>query len=302
MPTVKCKLCGTDSFHLCDTPNVHSGIPAIHNYRCGQCGLVFVGNVITNEQLGTAYAALDTESYYAEVGPTTEKKFATGLANLRRLQVHTRSRLIDIGTGSGDFLLFLKRAGFENLSGHEIPEADTHALLENQIPVYKDFDYRAVPSASFDVATLFDVMEHVPDPRSVLRAVYRILKPGGLIYFHTPCVTLTDRLMHTLQKVPALGKVGRMWQGSRTSIFHLQNYTRNSLEMILRQEGFGNIAIQRVNELSWPVRSYVRIYLCSNQGLPNFISYLAAPLLYPFVATPLLNANKGIVAARKPAA
>jgi 2-polyprenyl-3-methyl-5-hydroxy-6-metoxy-1,4-benzoquinol methylase len=297
--TVKCKVCGTEAYHLCDTPNEHGDIRTIQNYRCGNCGLVFVGTPITNDQLGAAYASMDSAKYYEEVGKTTERKFQTALTNLRRLTVNERSSLIDIGAGRGDFLLFLKRAGFQCLSGQEIPGEDTRELEDNGITVYKDYDYHSIPSESFDVVTSLDVMEHVPDPRKVAQSLYRILKPRGIMYFHTPCVTFTDRLMHRVQKVPGVGKVGRIWQRGRTSIFHLQNYTRNSLELILREAGFDSVSITGVNELSWPVRRYVRIFLCEKQGLPGFLSYLVTPLAYPFLATTLLNANKAIVVARK---
>ena len=299
--TTKCKVCGGESYYLCATPNTHGEISTIHHCRCRVCGLVFVGNAITFEQLGAAYATLDTKSYYREVGETEERKFAASLRDLRQLSLSPSGSLIDIGTGNGAFLLFAKEHGFQNLSGHDIPGEDTAELAQSEIPVYKDFDYTAIPSSSFDAATLLDVMEHVPDPHRVARAVYRILKPGGILYFHSPSVTLTDRIMHVIQKLPLIGKIGRVWQQGRTSIFHLQNYTPRSIELVLRQANFDAIAIRRENELSWPVRRYVKVYLCDKQGLPASLSYLLTPFLYPFLATSLFNPNKAIVSARKPA-
>ena len=297
---VRCKVCGMNTRHLCDTANEHGEISVIRNFRCVNCGLVFVGNEITNDQLGTAYATMDSERYYAEVGKTEERKFATSLTNLRSCGVKETSRLIDIGTGNGAFLLYLKNKGFQHLSGHDIPGAGTKELDDNHIPVYKDYDYTAIPDASFDVATLLDVMEHVSDPHHVAESVYRILKPGGILYFHTPCVTVTDRLMHGVQRIPLIGKIGRIWQRGRTSVFHLQNYTCKSVEIILQKANYGNISIKRVNELSWPLRRYIRVYLCEKLGLPEFLSYLAIPFFYPFLATSFFNANKAVVVAKKP--
>jgi SAM-dependent methyltransferase len=295
-----CKVCGMDAYYLCDTPNEHGEVRTIHHYRCRHCGLVFVGNHLTDEQLGAAYATLDPAAYYDEVGRTEERKFAASLADMESLGIDRKGSIIDVGTGNGAFLLFLQRQGFLRLSGHEIPGADTGELDRNGIPVYRDYDWRTVPSSSFDAVTLLDVLEHVPDPWKVSREVYRLLKPGGLLYLHTPCVTRTDRLMHGLQKVPLARKVGRTWQRGRTSIFHLQNYTPASLRLVLDRSGYADVRIRRMNELSWPVRRYVRVYLCEKQGLPGFLSYLAAPLLYPFLATSLFNANKAVVVARKP--
>jgi hypothetical protein len=77
----------------------------------------------------------------------------------------------------------------------------------------------------------------------------RILKNDGVIYFHTPVVTRTDRLMHFLQRMPILKKAGTIWQRGRTSIFHLENYTPRSLELLLTEAGFRDIKIEIANEL-----------------------------------------------------
>jgi hypothetical protein len=128
---------------------------------------------------------------------------------------------------------------------------------------------------------------------------HRILKPGGVIYFHTPVVTRTDRLMHVLQKLPVVRKIGTMWQTGRTSIFHLQNYTPQSLLLLLQNAGFGDIQIEVRNELSWPLAFYIRIYLLKKMRLPGSLAPLLAPLLRPLLATDIFNANKAIVHAIK---
>jgi hypothetical protein len=105
--------------------------------------------------------------------------------------------------------------------------------------------------------------------------------------------------MHFLQKVPVLKRAGTIWQRGRTSIFHLQNYTPRSLTHLLTKAGFSNIEIDVRNELSWPVRSYVKIYLLEKQGLPGYLAPIIAPFAYPFLATDLFNSNKAIVRAQK---
>ena len=121
----------------------------------------------------------------------------------------------------------------------------------------------------------------------------------GVIYFHTPVVTRTDRLMHDLQKFPVLKKAGTIWQRGRTSIFHLENYTPKSLTLLLEGAGFYDIKIEVKNELSWSVTRIVRVYLLNRLGLPGFLAPFLTPLFYPLLATDLFNANKAIVSARK---
>jgi len=294
-----CRVCGSlGVFHLCQTPNEHSKTSPLDHFRCADCGSVFVGNAVDSEELGVAYASLNTKSYFEEVDVESRSKMASAIRALERFLTKD-SKIIDVGTGSGLFVEILHNAGYKDVSAHEIEGSDLSRIKGIASRVYQDFDYHTVPSETFDAATLLDVVEHVMDPKSLIRACARMLKPGGMIYFHTPVVTATDRLMHRFQKLPILRKAGTIWQRGRTSIFHLQNYTPKSLRGVLENAGFDDIRIEVKNELSWPVTRYVRLYLLEKQGLPGFLAPLFVPLVYPFLATNAFNANKSIVSARK---
>lgn len=285
--------------YLCDTFNGHSKTRIISHHKCPNCGSVFVGNHISQEELAAAYSTLDAKRYYDEIDSTNRRKMSAAIARLEGLVSQGKS-VIDIGTGNGLFVEFLHDAGFI-VSAHEIQGADLSKIEDIAHNIYQDSDYNTIPSAAFDAVTLIDVVEHVIDPGFLLSTCARILKPDGLIYFHTPVVTRLDRVMHGLQKVPLLRKVGTTWQRGRTNIFHLQNYTPKSLTFLLEKSGFCDIKIQVTNELSWPVARYIRGYLLPKRGLPEFVAPLLAPLFCPFLATNAFNANKAIVFARKAA-
>lgn len=295
----KCRVCGTTNIvYLCDTHNEHSRTTSLSNYRCLTCGSVFVGNDVANEELGVAYSTLDSKNYYEEIESENIKKMKAAIGYLKTV-VPDNVHIIDIGTGNGRFVEVLKQAGFNKVSAHEIQGSDLIRIAKIADTIYQDYDYNTIPSDGFDVVTLLDVVEHVIDPQYLIKTCARILRNGGLIYFHTPVVTKTDRFMHFLLMFPVLKKVGAIWQRGRTSIFHLENYTPKSLGLILEKAGFSDIDIQIRNELSWPVTRYVKIYLLQKQGLPSFIAPFLAPLFYPLLATNTFNANKAIVCARK---
>jgi 2-polyprenyl-3-methyl-5-hydroxy-6-metoxy-1,4-benzoquinol methylase len=284
---------------VCDVPNEHSKTATISSYRCSECGLVFVGNNISDDELADAYGGLELGDYYDEIAAENREKMRTAAVNLKKF-ADAESRIIDIGTGNGEFLKILHEADFKNVSGHEIPGSDltsVRALAEN---IYEDHDYSTIPSEQFDIVTLLDVVEHVRDPQFLIDQCFRILKPGGHIYFHTPVVTRTDRMMHRIAKLPAASKIARTWLRGRTSIFHLQNYSRSSIGILLDRPGFELKEFEIKNELSWPVGMYVRVYVSGRLGLPNAAGKLLTPFVYPLIATKFFNANKSIVLAQKP--
>ena len=298
--SMKCRVCASAKVDfICETPNEHSETESISSYRCGDCGLVFVGNEFSDEELAFAYGTLESGHYYYEIAAENRDKMRTAAGNLKEI-AEPKSRIIDIGTGNGEFLKVLTEAGFENVSGHEIPGSDLSGVENFADAIYRDYDYSSIPSAHFDVVTLLDVVEHVRDPQYLIDQCFRILKPGGHIYFHTPVVTRTDRLMHRMTKIPAASKIAQTWLRGRTSIFHLQNYSRNSLRLLLNKGGFQLISLEIKNELSWPVGRYVQVYIVDRLNLPNIAGPLLTPAVYPLIATNFFNANKSIVLAQKP--
>jgi 2-polyprenyl-3-methyl-5-hydroxy-6-metoxy-1,4-benzoquinol methylase len=296
----KCRVCSSgNTTFICNTPNGHSATELISTFRCNNCGLVFVGNEFFDEELSIAYGSLDSGEYYDEIAKENREKMASAIVNLRKV-ADPESKIIDIGTGNGEFLRVLHEAGFAHVSGHEIPGEDLTGVIDLADSVFQDQDYSSIPSSSFDVVTLLDVVEHVRDPQYLIGQCFRILKPGGHIYFHTPVVTRTDRLMHRLARMPVTSKIARTWLRGRTSIFHLQNYSDRSLRLLLEKAGFVLKEVEIKNELSWPVGRYVRIYLVDRFDLPRVAGKLLTPFAYALIATNFFNANKSIVLAKKP--
>src|SRR5271157_134797 len=295
-----CKICSGSGKFICTTQNEHGSVKEIQNYRCLKCGLVFVANVLTDDQLNEAYGTLDSARYYSEIKKENAAKIKSACLSLRGLtNGRSSKRILDIGCGNGEFLKELRSQGYVSLAGHEIPGADLRHLELMDIKVYRDMYWSSVPSNVFDVITMLDVAEHVCRPLELFDQCFRMLRVGGYLYFHTPVVTKFDRMMHCVAGLPVIGKLGQIWQRGRTCIFHLQNYTDKSFLLALSRAGFAEIQIRKRNELSWPVRRYVRVYLCEKQHLPLGLAPILAPLFYPLLATDFFNSNKGIVTARK---
>ncbi len=102
-------------------------------------------------------------------------------------------RTLDVGCGGGILSDAMARAGAQvtgiDLATKALKVAQLHAL-EAQTPnvTYREISAEAMAAeqpGSFDVVTCMEMLEHVPDPASVVRACATLVKPGGWVFFST---------------------------------------------------------------------------------------------------------------------
>ncbi|HRY99397.1 MAG TPA: class I SAM-dependent methyltransferase [Bacteroidales bacterium] len=99
-----------------------------------------------------------------------------------------QGRILDIGCGSGRFLHLLSARGNYSLLGSELPgpaAERARRFPEIQLSTTGNFHEQATPG-SLDAVTLFHVVEHLPDPVSVLKNIHLALRPGGYLYLSFP--------------------------------------------------------------------------------------------------------------------
>jgi 2-polyprenyl-6-hydroxyphenyl methylase/3-demethylubiquinone-9 3-methyltransferase len=102
-------------------------------------------------------------------------------------------RVLDVGCGGGILADSMARKGAEvlgiDLAGKALRVAQLHAL-EAQTPrvKYREVSVEALAAeqpGSFDAVTCMEMLEHVPDPASVVRACAALVKPDGWVFFST---------------------------------------------------------------------------------------------------------------------
>jgi 2-polyprenyl-6-hydroxyphenyl methylase/3-demethylubiquinone-9 3-methyltransferase len=101
-------------------------------------------------------------------------------------------RALDVGCGGGILSESMARAGAQ-VTGIDLAEKSLKVARLHGLESGVKVDYRAVPveqlaaeqPASFDVVACMEMLEHVPDPASVVRACAALAKPGGWVFFST---------------------------------------------------------------------------------------------------------------------
>ena len=170
------------------------------------------------------YADLDIDIYQSEL----RGRQATANRHLGIIRRYSRpSRLLDIGCASG---MFLRRAAADGWSvvGVEPSQQLSRLAKENLdgrgeiIPT--TLQTASLTGAAFDVVTMWDVLEHVPEPAEFLRTAASLLRPGG----------------HLFVNVPDLDSLQARLLGARWPLLlpeHLNYFNRGSLAYCGKQAG-----------------------------------------------------------------
>lgn len=101
-------------------------------------------------------------------------------------------KVLDVGCGGGILSEAMAQRGAQ-VSGIDMGEAPLNVAKLHALESGLSIDYQKIPveelaqqqPASFDVVTCLEMLEHVPDPASIIRACYALCKPGGQVFFST---------------------------------------------------------------------------------------------------------------------
>jgi 2-polyprenyl-3-methyl-5-hydroxy-6-metoxy-1,4-benzoquinol methylase len=144
--------------------------------------------------------------------------------------------LLDVGCGSGTLLGLLKNRGFRPLGVDFSQEAAQVAETENGVRVLVgSLEQAAFPDGSFDVVTLFHVMEHVTNPRRVLAEVGRILRSDGALILQVPNIDSWQ-----------FRAFGARWYGLDIPR-HVIDYSKKAMLKLLSDSGFVPTRVKHFN-------------------------------------------------------
>jgi len=115
------------------------------------------------------------------------------LAHIERMaQGLAGKRVLDVGCGGGILAEAMARAGAK-VTGIDLADKPLKVAMLHKLESGCEVDYRLVSAEalaaeapeSFDLVTCMEMLEHVPEPASVVRACARLARPGGWVFFST---------------------------------------------------------------------------------------------------------------------
>lgn len=145
-----------------------------------------------------------------------------------------KGKLLDIGCGVGDFLVQVKQQGWEVI-GLE-PSDDAKNIAEKRLgfrPLAPN-DSSILSDASFDVITLWHVLEHVDDLKTQTSEITRILKPGGRLLIALPNYQSFD--------CQYFKEYWAAWDVPR----HLNHFSKDTLQKMMISLGFRPVACKKL--------------------------------------------------------
>lgn len=232
-----------------------------------------------------------TQDYFKELEKADQVEYPRNARILDLIQDYIKSgSLLDLGVGTGLFMEIAIQRGFEvsglDVSDYAIKEvAKRLKIKSNKKLVVSELQSTTFPSQSFDVVNLRHSIEHVKDPAKLLKQVFRVLKPGGMVSIATP---------------NSYGWHAKIYQNlwPHWSVpYHIQFFSKQSLKDIVNKAGF-KIVVFKTEELT--NYDLFRAFL-KRIGIP--INYNRATLLTKIVNNFLAQIGQGeglLVLAQKP--
>ena len=180
------------------------------------------------ENLGRYYESNDYISHTDSKRSLFEKAyhFVKGIALKNKLNLinncsSIKGNLLDIGAGTGDFLLTAKQNGWNTIGVEPSEKAKGIAIGKG---IQFSDSTEELESNSFDVITMWHVLEHVPNLEIQIKELKRLVKPNGTIIIAVPNFKSYDANYY-----------GKFWAAFDVPI-HFWHFSKTSIKLLFQKE------------------------------------------------------------------
>lgn len=213
-------------------------------YKCSKCGLIFQNPQPHLSSAKEIYDDFDyqnlyfnTTGYYTEIAAEYLKQIHLVLRKNGVTLEPEKCKMLDVGSSIGLFLCLAKKQGFDAV-GFDISSLASKFAKENyDVDVMVgNFIEAGLPESSFDIITMWQVIEHLTDPSSFLKKIHSLLKPGGYFCVATPDTGTFFRRLY-----------GKYW-GIYVPDLHITLFNRHNMKVILERNEFIPVAVTSIHE------------------------------------------------------
>ncbi len=247
--SVPCTLCGGKSFHSLqqNIPKFTQGVgpDVFRAVRCMNCGLGRTEPILNDAELNTHYRDFGPH----RVSDISEKALLRmRLAARPGLRAHAlrslykarhapfapffgvTGRLLDIGCGSGDFMVRMKNIGWE-VAGHDVYSGAGSLARDHgcRVEIGTVSELNRVFTEKFDLVTAWHALEHMRQPKEFAQTALSLLRRGGCLVIEVPNLDALERWI--------TGPNWWLWMPP----IHLTHWSPQPLRRLLADAGFDRI-------------------------------------------------------------
>ena len=229
----QCPLCGSKQFEFFkEIPDHFLSKENFTLVKCADCGFVFIQNRPDKNSIDAYYES----SEYISHTDSDKDLVAKIYQFVRRWNVAKKYRMIkryvphgsilDIGCGTGDFLNFFREKEWKVAGVEPSNSARAIANKKNNDQIFDESQLEIFDDKSFDVISMWHVLEHVHDLDQRVGAVSRLLKDDGVFVFSVPIYESWDATHYDA--------FWAAWDVPR----HLYHFSQASVKNFLQQNNF----------------------------------------------------------------
>ncbi len=244
---IDCPVCGKDNYAVLYEPWVDvddpaelygaaSGIPGTqYLVKCQCCEMIYENPVYPAEVIIEGYRQSEQGPHDSQFPMRVESFYKALKRSASRIPLEG-SRVLDIGTAGGAFLVAAERYGYESWgmepSADLVERGKARGLKIEQGTI----EQNNFEESSFDMICLWDVIEHLPDPKGALNRIALLLKPDGVLLINYPDIgTWMGKLF---------GR--RFWW---ILSVHLHHFTRTTISRLLETTRYEPISFGRYYQI-----------------------------------------------------
>lgn len=221
-----CQICSTKNRNVIS--EIGRDFKKLVTVICTGCGLIHAHPIPKKKELKEFYEKEYRLSYKSCLKPKLKHvfRYATqAFERVKEIQKYTnknQNTLLDIGSGSGEFLYMALKFGFDAKGIEPNIGYANYSKKYLDLPVENTtYDEAELKNQSYDIVNLVDVLEHLPEPLSCLLFINRILKENGILAISVPNIGLFSHSPLT-----------------QFHYAHIYNFNPQTLEAMLTKAGF----------------------------------------------------------------